>query len=550
MPIRTTILMRACQAVPLLVLLQLAVAVEAQPARDDDFGIARPAYQSISSPAIPERLCSGSEKNSALRTFAVEDARAVGNILIADQQVMDLSNAITRFHQQGRSIPPALRRWQVTAQTEAAQHRRNAEEAHARYRRLAAMPLSDCMLARPETTERSVRLLESAIDEAAVARATSPAQRGQVTNGIIGRLKTHDRESADMRRIATALALLLDRDALQRRSMLTTVIASLETGSPATRRRSLQALSAEVLDRATHFTQMMAVGEYDSEDAARLLNIAKYAAQLRDDLRAPGGAVSGDNQSKATRNLATAYAVAALLHGARDGDGRLIVDGVRDLIGPTPLASSIGPIVDIPAEVVAAITTVSRKGTIKSAEALEDVAAAMQDDPRAVARAIAHARELEGILSGASYGNAMREAITSRLIDRVPALRTVMNWWPDDPQGATTARIAAVPAKVVNFEWHWSGRHPSLNERDVFQCGPSPFRSTDGVYGTDEYSDRSALCVAAVHAGAIDWTGGRFRIRYIEPDGSPLLSSLRHGIESEGGGLLKHTRRFSVEPVR
>lgn len=371
--------------------------------------------------------------------------------------------------------------------------------------------------------------------------------RRKATEDVLRALAPFERDSAEARRIAAILRLMLDRDRIQREARLAPALNELQTGPRPARLRSLQALSNEVVDRARHFTLMMAAGEYSSEDAARLLNIAKYSAQLLDDLRDPGGSVSGDNQSKPAKFLATAYGVAAVLEGTLAGDARTLVDGLRDLTANSSrLAGSIGPVIDIPAETVGAIVNVSRKGMITASNAIDDIKAAMAGDNAAVERAIAHARELQATLSGESYGMAMKEAMQSRLVDKVPGLRTVLNLWPEDglPSTVTPDRPKS---KEVGFRWHWSARHPSVNDHDIIVCGPSPDRSTKGVYGTNEYADDSLLCLAAVHAGAIGWKGGRIRVTFIGSPGTPLVGSVQHGIES--GDFGKWRRRFTVAPI-
>lgn len=83
--------------------------------------------------------------------------------------------------------------------------------------------------------------------------------------------------------------------------------------------------------------------------------------------------------------------------------------------------------------------------------------------------------------------------------------------------------------QVVEFDWHWSASHPLANESDIISCASNADRTGGTVWGTDSYTDDSALCVAAIHAGAITWQGGRFRIRYL-PGGGGLAGSTRNGV--------------------
>lgn len=293
----------------------------------------------------------------------------------------------------------------------------------------------------------SILPITSAIDRTAVERAMTDQERRRVTEDLVLQLAPHIASSPEAAKLSAALQLLLDRDAIQSRSRLDETIAELERPRADARNRgNVNALAAEVVDRAAHFAVSLGKGQYDSEDASRLLNIAKYASQLRDDRLKPSGAVSGDNAARATRYLATAYGIAAVHHGALDGDGRLIMDGVRDLTALSEnFSRSAGFVIDIPGEVFAATATHSRKALDQASDTLDDLPAAMSGDSRALSRMIAGTKKLEGMLSGASYGGAMKDAMIGRLVDRIPLVRTVLNWWPDAPDAAHTATTPSAP---------------------------------------------------------------------------------------------------------
>ncbi|MDT9600570.1 LCCL domain-containing protein [Sphingosinicella rhizophila] len=516
-------------------------------------GLSRPVYVAVSVPPVPARLCSETEKNEVVRRFAQESAKAFGNRVEADEYAMRLSQEYVRLTQAGRGIQPELQEARNAAAVEVRERARLADEALARLEAVAALKVADC----GSGGDAAVAAASPPVDPALVAAAgqvptaaSSPAERRRAAEALLARIAPLQVESADARRISQGLKLLLDRDQILQDAGLEAAIAAIEQAAAGPgRKRAWQALGAEVLDRARHFAAMMAAGDYDAEDAARLLNMTKYAAQLLDDIRKPGGALTGDNAGKVTQFLAAAYGAAAVYHGTEQGDARVIMDGVRDLFSMSPiLASTVWTAVDVPGEVAGAMVNVSKKGMDQASEAMDEITAAMAGDPNAVGRAIAISRQLEQTLSGASYGKAMREAITSRIIDRIPGLRAVVAWWAADGH-TPVAAARPVSMKVVSgFPWHWSASHPTVNDRDIFACGPSRYRSTVGVDGTDIYADSSPLCVAAVHAGAIDWRGGRFRVRFMASDGSPLVASLRHGIQS--GSYSGWRRRFMVEPVR
>lgn len=323
----------------------------------------------------------------------------------------------------------------------------------------------------------------AAVDRAAVDRVKSRLDQRRVTEELISELASQRATSPEAARLETLLRLLLDRDRIQADPNLDQAIADLERPRATSRNRSLRDLEAEVLDRAAHFTAMMGRGQYDSEDAARLLNIAKYASQLRDDLRDPSGSLSGDNATKATKMLATAYGVAAIAHGSLDGDGRLIMDGVRDLAGQSDVLgkTGVGTILDIPGELTAAQLTVTRKALDQASTTLDDIGAALKDDPQALSRAIAGSKKLDGMLSGAAYGGAMKDALISRLTDKVPGLRTILNWWPDAPEDAT-ATTAPTGPKLVPATLDPKSYKDAQGRTALFRHGDKAFADRVGGY--------------------------------------------------------------------
>ena len=538
--------------VPLLPLL-LGVSDAAFAQSVDYAQIPPPRYQPIATPAVPQFVCTESEKRALAQALAQQGSKAVGNVGEADRYLAALNNAASAYRTRGQAVPVQLAQLLRAAEAAVAERNRQSAQAHARFQRASALPVTACRPL-PDEASGAIRPITAAIDAAAVARADrsgSAVERRKVIEDVIRALAPYEAGSADARQLATTLRLLLDRERIRQRSKLSEIIGTLSGTPGRPPLRSMQALGADVLDRARHFTQMLATGQYSSEDAARLLSVAKYAAQLRDDIRQPGGSLTGENGTKATELLTTAAGVTAIIDGSMRGDGRVAVDGLRDVIARSrPLATSVGVVLDLPAEVVASVLNVSRNGMILSAEALEDIPAAQNGDPAALRRLIARSRELESTLSGQSYGNAMKDALQSRLVDRVPGLRATLNWFPNDglPPVATTPVATGPKARDVGFRWYWSAMHSSVNENDIIVCGPDPYRSTGGVEGTDEYSRYSLLCVAAVHAGAIGWEGGRFRVRFIAAGGAPLVASLRHGIQSGSSDPFRRPR-FSVEPV-
>lgn len=69
-----------------------------------------------------------------------------------------------------------------------------------------------------------------------------------------------------------------------------------------------------------------------------------------------------------------------------------------------------------------------------------------------------------------------------------------------------------------------------------YVCPPNPSKTNVGsVWGTDTYSDDSSICAAAVHAGAISFSGGTVTIE-IRPGLSAYSGSTRNGVTTHDWG--------------
>ena len=119
--------------------------------------------------------------------------------------------------------------------------------------------------------------------------------------------------------------------------------------------------------------------------------------------------------------------------------------------------------------------------------------------------------------------------------------------------GATERSIAIVngPSLVLDkirrdfaprINWDTKFTRTGLANRNLvgqyftFHCSaasgnPVPRR----VYGTDRYAFSSLICLSAVHAGQLTFAGGFVTLR-MHADMEKLEGSIRHGIESRGGG--------------
>ena len=84
---------------------------------------------------------------------------------------------------------------------------------------------------------------------------------------------------------------------------------------------------------------------------------------------------------------------------------------------------------DIPGEVAAAMINNTRKGWDQTNEAMSELNDAISGDPQALDRLENISRDLQKTLSPKAYGESMLNAIKNRIVDKVPFVRTLVNWF-------------------------------------------------------------------------------------------------------------------------
>lgn len=113
------------------------------------------------------------------------------------------------------------------------------------------------------------------------------------------------------------------------------------------------------------------------------------------------------------------------------------------------------------------------------------------------------------------------------------------------------AALLAGPASAQAIRASWdlnpSEYRGQNNARLLFDCPANAGRTGAGyVWGTDVYSDDSALCVAAVHAGVISFERGGRVLVTIMPGYDSYAPSTNHGVTSSSWG--EWSGSFSVDP--
>lgn len=97
---------------------------------------------------------------------------------------------------------------------------------------------------------------------------------------------------------------------------------------------------------------------------------------------------------------------------------------------------------------------------------------------------------------------------------------------------------AEIAKQVRSIGWHQMLADLDIvlgkrSARRTFTCPPNPNKSHGIAYGTDWYTDNSAICAAAVHAGFIGFGGGNIIVEFRAGiRGDKFMGSKRRGVES------------------
>lgn len=247
---------------------------------------------------------------------------------------------------------------------------------------------------------------------------------------IISQLRSAGQDNQEAQDAASILQLLLNREEFRDNYQLEGAFTTLETSkSTDDRRDALRTLASYVIAQGTHLAQPVAGNDYDDKVAANMFLIGRYGSALLDDIRNPAGAYANSNMSRTTAALATLQGIASLAQNPRGQTGRALMDGLRNLTTIPAARAGLAPVLDIPAETAAALLQNTVKGLEHTTGALSELPKAFSGDRSAITRAMGHARQLGQVISARGYGEAIRGAITDRLLNQVPFVRTVANWF-------------------------------------------------------------------------------------------------------------------------
>lgn len=371
------------------------------------------------------------------------------------------------------------------------------------------------------------------------AQPRTQQEREQLNLQIIARLRPHASTNNDVRIMVQTMEFQSELLRLESESMAAAANSATSAKSRAERARNLDILRAALIERSAAIMQNIAQPNMSVQDAKRLSEIAKYASQALDDINDPS--ILGGASTAYTKLLNRLNGVASLEQAVQDPEARSILSGLRGTIGTIDkklkdLGVSAGnpmKAFDIPAEIAGAMVDNSRQAMDQTSAALQDIAKAIGGDAQALARMSGHSQRIQETLSPKTYGQAMFKAMTDRVVDRIPFVRTLAKLFasptPKPPAPNTTA-------KVVELDWWASGNRTDLNENDVYYCGANPTKKGSSfLTGTHRYATISSVCWAAVHTGAINFAnGGRFQLRFFPFDENfEARASVLNGVTSD-----------------
>ncbi|MEP2103254.1 MAG: hypothetical protein ABJP02_08855 [Parasphingorhabdus sp.] len=260
-----------------------------------------------------------------------------------------------------------------------------------------------------------------------LSRPGNEFERLEELPGIIERLRAKGQYSQEARDTANLMQLLLERDELTNNPEFLQTLGAIESGQAS--REEITALASYLVAQGAHLAQPVANNDYDSKIAAHMLLIATNGSRLRDDIGNPSGAYAKTNMSRLTKGLTTLKGIAGLAGNPKDKTGQQLMNGLRDLSTIPATTAGVSPALDIPAQTSAAILQQSASGFTHASNALKEVTNAIKGDPNAINRALGHAKALERTISSRGYYEAVKGAVTERIVRRIPFVRSVVDWF-------------------------------------------------------------------------------------------------------------------------
>ncbi|MEM7600727.1 MAG: hypothetical protein AAF357_04860 [Verrucomicrobiota bacterium] len=274
----------------------------------------------------------------------------------------------------------------------------------------------------------------------------SAQDRLRASSEVRGVLFNHTAADEDVATVAGMLDLSLDRQASNGDSLTSYLEQIQQAGDAATRAETWDGFQNELNHRIDHILKGLETGDVSPEDLERLLNVSKYAVNAWDDFK-DIDPVNGE--ASALFNLLNRlHGIAAAAKGIEDPSAKDLMEAFRNTLAEYT-KSAFGKEVtnpskafELPAAVTAGIIDHNRKAFDAVTDVVDDLPAAMNGDPEALRRMVENSKNVESIISSEGYGRAIWDAMTGRIVDRIPFARTLAAWFGDYPTPESLAKWA------------------------------------------------------------------------------------------------------------
>ena len=103
-----------------------------------------PRYQPVTALAVPQFVCTESERRALTQALAQQGSKAVGNVGEAERYRTALNSAAAAYRTRGQAVPVQLVQLLRTAEDTVAERNHQSAQAHARFQRASTLPVTDC----------------------------------------------------------------------------------------------------------------------------------------------------------------------------------------------------------------------------------------------------------------------------------------------------------------------------------------------------------------------------------------------------------------------
>lgn len=108
------------------------------------------------------------------------------------------------------------------------------------------------------------------------------------------------------------------------------------------------------------------------------------------------------------------------------------------------------------------------------------------------------------------------------------------NEWTVESMNSPVVKGSVLRRRIATWDTRMTDLRGEIGEQVLVTCAAGE-RAVGPVWGTDVYSDDSAVCLAALHSGVITKNGGEFLVE-IQGTVGGFLGSVRNGVSTQSYG--------------